>query len=96
MPELVAAQQKYGAKGLQIVGIGIDDAAKMRQFTQSIHLNYPALDGGYGALELSKALGNSAMALPFTVIVDRNGAIALTQLGPITPEHLELIAGQLL
>ncbi|MEP7064273.1 MAG: TlpA disulfide reductase family protein [Betaproteobacteria bacterium] len=96
MPELVRAQAKYGAKGLQIVGIGIDDAAKMRQFTQSIHLNYPALDGGFGALELSKAFGNSAMALPFTVIIDREGAIALQKLGPVSPEQLESIATQLL
>jgi thiol-disulfide isomerase/thioredoxin len=96
MPELVAAQAKYGAKGLQIVGIGIDDAAKMRQFTDSIRLNYPALDGGYGALELSKTLGNSAMALPFTVVVDRKGVIAVQQLGPLTHEHLESIAAQLL
>lgn len=96
MPELVAAQKRYGPKGLQIVGIGIDDADKMRQFAQSVHLNYPALDGGYGALELSKALGNTAMALPFTVVVDRKGTIAVQQLGPLTAQHLESIAAQLL
>ncbi len=96
MPELVAAQTRYGPKGLQIVGIGIDDAAKMRQFTESLRLNYPALDGGYGALELSKTFGNSAMALPFTIIVDRHGKIAAQQLGPMTPRRLEAIATQLL
>lgn len=96
MPELVVAQAKYGAKGLQIVGIGIDDVAKMQQFTESIHLNYPALAGGYGALELSKTLGNTAMALPFTVVVDRKGLIVLQQLGPVSPKHLDSIAAQLL
>ena len=96
MPELMAAQARYGAKGLQIVGIGIDDVDKLRQYAASLHLNYPALDGGYGALELSKTLGNTAMALPFTIVVDRNGKIAGQQLGPMTAQHLEAIATQLL
>lgn len=96
MPALVAAQSRYGAKGLQIVGIGIDDAVKMRQFADSLHLNYPALDGGFGALELSKTLGNSAMALPFTLVVDRNGAIVRRQLGPMNEQYLASIASQLL
>jgi thiol-disulfide isomerase/thioredoxin len=96
MPELVAAQSRYGDKGLQIVGIGIDDASKMRQFTKSLNLNYPALDGGFGALELSKTLGNSAMALPFTLVVDRKGAIVRRQLGPMNEQYLASIASQLL
>jgi thiol-disulfide isomerase/thioredoxin len=96
MPALVAAQAKYGGQGMQIVGIGIDDAAKMRQFTQSIHLNYPALDGGFGALEMSKALGNDAMALPFTLVVDRHGVIAKRRLGPMDAQFLATIATQLL
>jgi thiol-disulfide isomerase/thioredoxin len=96
MPALVSAQAKYGGQGLQIVGIGIDDAAKMRQFTRSIHLNYPALDGGFGALEMSKALGNDVMALPFTLVIDRKGAIAKRQLGPMDAQFLAAIATQLL
>ena len=96
MPELVAAQARYGGRGLQIVGIGIDDAAKMRQFTRSINLNYPALDGGFGALEMSKALGNDAMALPFTLVVDRKGVIAKRQLGPMDARFLAALATELL
>lgn len=96
MPALVAAQSRYGDKGLQIVGIGIDDAAKMREFAKSLNLNYPALDGGFGALELSKSLGNSVMALPFTLVVDRTGAIVRRQLGPMNEQYLASIASQLL
>jgi thiol-disulfide isomerase/thioredoxin len=96
MPALVAAQARYASKGLQIVGIGIDDAPKMRQFAESIRLNYPALDGGYGALELSKTLGNSLMALPFTVVVDRQGHVAQRHLGPLSQADLDAITTQLL
>ena len=34
-------------------------------------------------MELSKTLGNQVMALPFTVVVNRDGKIAHTQLGPL-------------
>jgi len=93
MPEFVRAQQEFGGKGLQFVGIAVDEADKVRQFAADIGLNYPALIGGYGAMELSRTLGNRVMALPFTVIVARDGTIAHTQLGPLKVDQLrEMIA----
>ena len=92
----VRLQRDRGAKGLQFVGIAVDQVDKVRQFADEIGLNYPALIGGYGAMELSKTLGNSLMALPFTVVVDREGRIAHTQLGPLKEAQLDAIADQLL
>ena len=89
MPLFVKAQAEHGAKGLQFVGIAVDDAGKARQFAQEIGLNYPTLIGGYGAMELSKTLGNTIMALPFTVVVDRAGNVLLNHLGPLKPAQLE-------
>jgi thiol-disulfide isomerase/thioredoxin len=94
MPEFVRAQREFGAKGLQFVGIAVDDADKVRRFTGEIALNYPALIGGYGAMELSKTLGNRYMALPFTVIVGRDGAIVHTQLGPLKSDQMRKIIGK--
>ena len=73
MPEFVRAQADFGGRGLQFVGIAIDSPDKVRPFVEEIGLNYPSLIGGYGAMELSKTLGNRLMALPFTVVVDRAG-----------------------
>ena len=73
MPMFVKAQREHAGAGLQFVGIAVDDAAKARQFATEIGVNYPTLIGGYGAMELSKSLGNTLMALPFTVVVDRDG-----------------------
>lgn len=92
----VRLQREQEANGLQFVGIAVDQADKVRQFAGEIGLNYPALIGGYGAMELSKSLGNSLMALPFTVIVDRGGRVAHTQLGPLKEEQLTSIVKQLL
>jgi peroxiredoxin len=96
MPEFVRAQAELGGRGLQFVGIAIDSADKVRPFVEEIGLNYPSLIGGYGAMELSKTLGNRLMALPFTVVVDRQGAIVHTQLGPLRDAQLRSIVGQLL
>jgi hypothetical protein len=47
-------------------------------------------------LELSKSFGNTIMVLPFTLIVDRKGQVAYTQLGPLKPGKLDAIVGKLL
>jgi peroxiredoxin len=96
MPEFVRAQAASSAKGLQFVGIAIDQPDKIRQFSSDLKLNYPSLIGGYGALELSKTFGNNLMALPFTVIIDRSGQVAYAQMGPLKPGQLDAIVGKLL
>ena len=96
MPEFVRAQNEYAARGLQFVGIAVDQADKVEQFSKEFGLNYPSLIGGYGAMELSKTLGNKLAALPFTIVVDRQGRIAHTQLGPLKPEKLRAIVDKLL
>ncbi len=96
MPEFVKAQREFGARGLQFVGIAADEGDKVRQFADEIGLNYPALLGGYGAIELSRTLGNRVGALPFTVIVDRAGRIVYTQLGPMKKAQMDSFIAQLL
>jgi len=96
MPEFIKAQQQHGAQGLQFVGIAVDQADKVEQFAKEIGLNYPTLIGGFGAMELSKTLGNDKMALPFTVVMDRNGKVVHTQLGELKPAKLQSIVTQLL
>ena len=96
MPEFVKAQRELGPRGVQFVGIAIDQPDKIDAFAAELQLNYPALVGGYGAIELSKAMGNRLGALPFTVIVNRSGKVAHTQLGPLKEAQLRSILGQLL
>jgi thiol-disulfide isomerase/thioredoxin len=96
MPEFVRAQSELGSKGLQFVGIAVDQPDKVDQFARELGVNYPVLIGGYGAIELSKTLGNRLTALPFTIIVDRQGQVAHTQLGPLKPDQLRSIIGKLL
>ena len=96
MPQFVQAQRELGSKGLQFVGIAVDQPDKVIQFAKELGLNYPALIAGYDAIELSKPLGNRLGALPFTVILDRNGRVAHTQLGPLKAGQLRSIVSNLL
>ena len=96
MPQFVRVQARDGAKGVQFVGIAVDDAAKVRAFANEIGVNYPTLIGGYGAIELSRTLGNELSALPFTIVLDREGHVVHTQLGPLKAARLDaLLAGLL-
>ena len=96
MPEFIQTQRELGGQGVQFVGIAIDELDKVIPFEKTLALNYPVLIGGYGAMELSKTFGNRLAALPFTVIVDRHGKIAHTQLGRLKPPQLRSILKQLL
>ena len=96
MPQFMKAQAAESSRGLQFVGIAVDQADKVAQFTKELGLNYPTMVGGMGAIELSRDLGNRLMALPFTIIVDRTGRVAHTQLGPLTPDKLQRIVEPLL
>lgn len=96
MPHFVRAQRDHGRNGLQFVGIAIDQAAKVQEFVRELGVNYPILIGGYGAIELSRRIGNAVGALPFTVVIDRNGTIALTQLGAVREPQFDRLLQELL
>jgi peroxiredoxin len=96
MPEFVKAQRDLGPRGLQVVGIAIDQPDKVAQFAKELDLNYPALIAGYEAMEVAKPLGDRLLALPFTVVIDRHGQVAHTQLGPMKPAQFRSIVGDLL
>jgi peroxiredoxin len=96
MPEFVKAQRDLGPRGLQVIGIAIDQPDKVAHFAKDLELNYPALVAGYEAMEVAKPLGDRLLALPFTVVLDRQGKVVHTQLGPMKPAQLRSIVGELL
>ena len=89
-------QRELGGKGVQFVGIAVDQADKVAALVDELRIDFPALVGGYGALELSRTLGNRLAALPFTVVLDREARVVHTQLGPLTEVQLRSILNELL
>lgn len=89
MPEFSRVQQKLAAKGVQFVGIGIDTPDNIINFQKAHPVSYPLLMGSYEVLKLTVELGNKSSALPFTVILDRNGRIAHSKMGKLSETELE-------
>ena len=89
IPMLVAARQKYGSSGAEIVGIAIDSVIKVRQFSASFDISYPVLLAGSDGLDLMRQLGNSGGGLPYTVIADRRGALVHRKLGALKAGELD-------
>lgn len=88
MPELSAMQAELTPKNVQIVGIGIDSPTNIREFSAKYKIAYPVYVAGMGGTELSRAFGNKAGSLPFTVLIGADGRIAKTYLGRLKMDEL--------
>lgn len=91
IPMLVAAAQHYRSNGVEIVGIGIDNADNVAQFARTYAVAYPLLIGDAKAIDLMRGLGNDAGGLPFTVVLDRRGAVAYHKLGALSRAELDRV-----
>ncbi len=96
IPIFIDLQKQLGAKGLQFVGIAIDDASAVASYQREIGINYPSLLGDDGGLGLMSSYGNTAGGLPFSVILDRDGRIAARKVGAFRRVELEALLSPLL
>ncbi|MDP1526429.1 MAG: TlpA disulfide reductase family protein [Rhodocyclaceae bacterium] len=93
IPELIKLRQAYRNKGLEVLGIALEDKVEpVRDFAKAYEMDYPVLLAQDKGLALMKALGNTKMGLPFTVAIDRNGKIVLVKMGLITGSELAAAA----
>lgn len=75
IPILIELQARYGAQGLAVVGVAVDRREAAQGFAEEAGINYPLLYGVQSALEVAQLYGNDAGTLPYTVLVDRDGAV---------------------
>ncbi|MCM8611157.1 TlpA disulfide reductase family protein [Accumulibacter sp.] len=88
MPAFSRLQEKYAARGVQFVGIGIDDAEKMQAFVRRTPVAYPLLVGDAAG---SQTPALQVRGLPTTVVIDRAGRLAGSRLGRLDEATLEPI-----
>ena len=89
IPLLVAARQKHGPSGVEIVGIAIDNPSKVREFSATFKISYPVLVAEADGLDLMRQLGNTGGGLPYTVIADREGSLVHRKLGALKEAELD-------
>jgi len=90
MPDLQRVRDEYLGRGVEVIGLGIDQADRIREFRDRKQLRLPLLVAGAAGAELGRALGNLAGALPYTVLIDRQGRVVQRKLGQIKPAELRL------
>jgi thiol-disulfide isomerase/thioredoxin len=96
IPGLISIHRQFAAKGVQIVGIAVDSADKARESATELGVDYPVLVAGVEIVDLTRRLGNRAGALPYTLVLDRQGKLVATHLGIISGAELSRIVAPLL
>ncbi|MFW5927528.1 MAG: TlpA family protein disulfide reductase [Wenzhouxiangella sp.] len=88
MPVLQEAGERH-AGSLEIIGIALDDPEPVAEFVADLGIDYRIATGSDDVMRTQRAWGNSAGALPYTVLVDDEGTIVWQHYGEVTPEELD-------
>lgn len=87
MPWFVDLQKKYGAQGLQILGVAMDDSGPkdISEFAKKMGVNYPIVIG-------KEAVGDQYGGLPYlpsTFYIDRDGKVVARVFGLVSRSEIE-------
>ncbi len=96
MPAFIRLYNDYKDRGFVILGIAIDDPQSVQDFIDPMDVSYPVLLGEEAGIDISTAYGNRLGALPFTVIIDREGRIITTRSRELSYEQAEALITPLL
>ncbi|MGQ0586193.1 MAG: TlpA family protein disulfide reductase [Gammaproteobacteria bacterium] len=88
IPLLVEAQKQHGARGLQVVGIAMDEVEPVRIFAARMNMNYPVMVGQADIARAMDALGDQLGAFPFSVLISPDGRILGRSSGDLSREEI--------
>jgi thiol-disulfide isomerase/thioredoxin len=88
LPLLSNFYAENAAKGWQVLGLAVDQAAPVNRFLAKVPVSFPVALAGVPGMEIGKLLGNQNGGLPFTVVLGSNGRVAHRKIGQISPEDL--------
>jgi peroxiredoxin len=95
-PAFDSVYRAYRAKGVSFVGVDTkDQRSKAQAFVKDYQISYPMIfdEPGETALALGKI---PALALPFTVLIDKHGRVAAVYLERLQPADLQPVLNSLL
>jgi thiol-disulfide isomerase/thioredoxin len=88
MPELDRFARSFTTQGGHVVGLAVDNPTAVRQFLAKSPVGYLIALAGFDGTDLSRSLGNSTGALPFTAVFNRQGAVVQRKLGETSFDEL--------
>jgi peroxiredoxin len=88
IPGFVDLQNRYGAKGLQFVGVSVDDKLEqLKPYVDEYKMNYPVLQG-LGHDDMQDAFG-PIWGIPTTIVIGRDGKICKKHTGMASKDKFE-------
>ena len=88
MPLLDAFYRQHAANGWQVVGLAIDQPSAVRKFLQRTPVSFPIGLAGLEGTDLTRALGNQAGGLPFSVLFGADGSVRQRRMGRLSEGDL--------
>lgn len=88
IPGFVDLQHRYGDRGLQVIGVSVDDPIRaLRPYVAEMKMSYPVLLGD-GRHDILDAYG-PVTVVPTSVLIGRDGVICTTHSGAAPMEVFE-------
>jgi thiol-disulfide isomerase/thioredoxin len=88
MPMLDAFHRRHTGDGWHVVGLAVDGPTPVREFLAKRTIGFPIGLAGLDGVELSRSLGNTTGALPYSVVYDRRGRLIDRKLGALEESDL--------
>ena len=92
IPLLKEFQAEQGDDGILVMGIAVDFAKDVARYAEAAEFNYPILVGQDEAMAVAESSGVTFIAMPFTMIISRDGEFLGAYLGELHRPHLDKIS----
>lgn len=89
MPMFQDRYERYADQGFTIVAVAVDELDETRAFVDEHGIEFPVLIGQDDAIAVGREYGNRIGALPYSVIIDRDGLIRERHRGEVTENDLD-------
>jgi thiol-disulfide isomerase/thioredoxin len=89
LPLLDQFHRDQASRGWQVVGLAVDNRSPVTDFLKNRPVSFPIGLAGLEGTELARSLGNTAGALPFSVLFNRSGVAFDWKLGAIHAADLQ-------
>ena len=93
MPMLNGLYLSQNPADLSFVGIAIDKPEKVIQFVAELGIDFPIMVGQSEAYEIMKILGNEALTLPYTSLINEEGEVIWSKNTELNHSDMDEIMG---
>lgn len=88
MPALSRLYDTYTNQNVVVLGIAIDEAKAVSQFSAQAPVSYPLFVAETEGMLLAESLGNTKGMLPYTLLIDSKGKIVKKHFGKVSFDSL--------